>query len=92
MSACKTALGDDQTALGFAGISIKADARSVVATLWSIPDSDSTRILMKQFYSNLSQGYSKTSALQEAKRYLIDNTAYKHPKYWSQFILIGNWL
>ncbi|KPA13797.1 protein containing Filamentous hemagglutinin [Candidatus Magnetomorum sp. HK-1] len=92
LSACQTALGDDQTALGFAGISIKAGARSVIATLWSIPDSDSTCILMKQFYSNLSQGFSKTRALQEAKRYLIDNTAYKHPKYWSQFILIGNWL
>jgi filamentous hemagglutinin family protein len=92
LSACKTALGDDQTALGFAGISIKAGARSVIATLWSIPDSDSTRILMKQFYSNLLKGYSKTKALQQAKCYIIDKTAYKHPKYWSQFILIGNWL
>ena len=92
LSACNTAMGDAQTALGFAGISIKAGARSVVATLWSIPDSDSTRILMKQFYTNLSKGNSKTIALQEAKRFLINQTEYKHPKYWSPFILIGNWL
>ncbi|KPA13796.1 hypothetical protein MHK_005992, partial [Candidatus Magnetomorum sp. HK-1] len=92
LSACQTALGDAQTALGFAGISIKAGARSVVATLWRIPDSDSTRILMKQFYSNLAQGMTKTSSLQMAKLFLINETIYKHPKYWSPFILIGNWL
>jgi CHAT domain-containing protein len=92
LSACQTALGDDQTALGFAGISIKAGAKSVVATLWTIPDNDSTRILMKQFYRNLSNGMTKTNSLQMAKLFMINETIYKHPKYWSPFILIGSWL
>jgi CHAT domain-containing protein len=49
LSACQTAVGNDQAALGLAGIALKAGARSALASLWFINDK-ATSILMKKFY------------------------------------------
>ncbi|MGK7889113.1 MAG: CHAT domain-containing protein, partial [Leptolyngbyaceae cyanobacterium] len=38
LSACQTAQGDNRATLGIAGLSIRAGARSTLATLWSVYD------------------------------------------------------
>ncbi len=95
LSACQTATGDDRAALGLAGIAIKAGARSAIATLWFINDRAASD-LVAEFYSQLKVKHlSKAQALQQAQVYLINNTgntAYRHPYFWSPFLLIGNWL
>jgi len=92
LSACQTAVGDDQAALGLAGVAIKAGARSALATLWFISD-ESTTELVARFYRQLSKsGVSKAKALQIAQIDLITNTRYKHPSFWAPFLLIGNWM
>ncbi len=92
LSACQTAVGDDQAALGLAGVAIKAGAKSAVASLWMIDDVASTQ-LMEEFYRQLQQeGTSKATALQLAQKRLIKQPRYQHPAFWAPFLLIGNWL
>ncbi|MGA1795224.1 MAG: CHAT domain-containing protein [bacterium] len=92
MSACETAAGDERAALGLAGVAIKAGTRSTLATLWHIDDRASSE-LIAEFYRQLKeQALSKAQALQKAQLRLINDPRYKHPCYWSPFIIIGNWL
>jgi len=92
LSACQTAAGDDRAALGLAGIAIKAGARSAVATLWTVNDPASAE-LVSDFYRELrNPSVSKAKALQEAQLGLLADPRYRHPNYWSAFLLIGNWL
>lgn len=92
LSACQTATGDDRSALGLAGVALKAGARSALATLWSVDDA-STSLLMSEFYKQLStHGVSKAKALQAAQRKLLEESEYEHPYFWAAFLLIGNWL
>jgi CHAT domain-containing protein len=93
LSACQTAAGDDRAALGLAGIAIKAGARSALASLWFVND-QSTSALITEFYNQLHQspGLSKAHALQAAQTKLLADRRYRHPCYWSPYLIIGNWL
>ncbi|MFQ5992589.1 MAG: CHAT domain-containing protein [Nitrospiraceae bacterium] len=92
LSACETAAGDDRAALGLAGIAIKAGARSALATLWYINDQASS-ILVAEFYRQLQDAsVSRAVALQRAQLKLLSDPRYRHPGYWSPFLLINNWL
>jgi CHAT domain-containing protein len=92
LSACQTAAGDERAALGLAGVAVKAGARSALATLWHINDQASS-LLVAEFYRQLAvAGTSKARALQRAQLALLNDLRYRHPGYWSPFLLIGNWL
>ena len=93
LSACQTSAGDDRAALGLAGAAIKAGARSALASLWSIND-DATERVMSRFYAQLRDHSSltKAQALQEAQKTMLTDAQFKHPAYWSPFLIIGNWL
>ena len=93
LSACQTAAGDDRAALGLAGIAIKAGARSALASLWFVND-QSTSALVTEFYNqlHLSPTITKAQALQAAQIKLLNDRRYRHPCYWSPYLIIGNWL
>jgi CHAT domain-containing protein len=92
LSACNTAAGDDRAALGLAGIAIQSGARSALASLWAINDKASS-MLVTEFYRQLQdEQVSKAEALQRAQQKLLQDVRYRHPGYWSPFLLIGNWL
>ncbi|HEY9629053.1 MAG TPA: CHAT domain-containing protein [Coleofasciculaceae cyanobacterium] len=92
LSACRTAVGDRRATLGLAGVAVRAGARSTIASLWSVDD-DSGAALMRQFYKELGQNsVSKAEALRRAQRSLIANPQYKDPRFWSPYVLLGNWL
>jgi len=92
LSACQTAEGDDRSPLGLAGVALKSGARSVIGSLWPVSD-QATQQLLSEFYQNLKdEKVSKAQALQQAQIKLIKNDNFKHPFYWSAFILVGNWL
>ncbi len=98
LTACQTAEGDERASLGLAGVAVAAGVKSVVASLWSIPD-ESTSVLIAEFYRNLNRkGISKAEALRQAQLTLIRakqedgiNDQYDNPAYWAPFILLGNW-
>jgi CHAT domain-containing protein len=93
LSACQTAAGDDRAALGLAGVAVKAGARSALASLWFVND-QSTSALIAEVYSQLRQSnsISKARALQAAQIKLLNDRRYRHPCYWSPYLIIGNWL
>jgi len=91
LSACQTAVGDERAALGLAGMAIKAGVRSTLATLWAIDD-NATSELVAEFYQQLQSSITKAKALQNAQRHLLLQPRFRHPAYWSAFLLIGNWL
>jgi CHAT domain-containing protein len=66
LSACTTALGDDQAELGFAGLAVKAGVRSALASLWYVGDVG-TLALMTEFYRQLTDAPIKAEALQQAQ-------------------------
>ncbi|MBW4565777.1 MAG: CHAT domain-containing protein [Mojavia pulchra JT2-VF2] len=93
LSACQTAMGDNRATLGLAGASIKAGARSTVASLWHINDR-STAILIGEFYRELVNAkVTKAEALRRAQvKLLKEYPNYSRPLYWAPYILVGNWL
>ncbi|MBD2137995.1 CHAT domain-containing protein [Anabaena sp. FACHB-1237] len=65
LSACETAIANEQADMGFAGVAVASGVNSVVATLWSVSD-PSTFALMVSFYKNL-QSQPKAEALRQAQ-------------------------
>src|SRR3989475_11414024 len=75
LSACQTAAGDDRAALGLAGVSIKAGARSALATLWFINDQASST-LVSEFYRQLpDSSVSQAAAPQRAPVKMLEDPA-----------------
>lgn len=90
LSACETAQGNDRMLLGFSGMAIKSNVESALGSLWTIDD-EGTMEFMKLFYAGLNQSMQKAQAVQHAQVEMINSRKYKHPYYWSAFILTGNW-
>ncbi|AFY58025.1 hypothetical protein Riv7116_5657 [Rivularia sp. PCC 7116] len=92
LSACETATGDNEAALGLAGVAIQAGARSTIASLWALNDA-STAELMNQFYQQLTKhNITKAEALRHAQLSLLKHKEYNTPYFWAPYVLIGNWL
>jgi CHAT domain-containing protein len=70
LSACRTALGDEQAELGFAGLAVKAGVKSALGSLWSVSD-EGTLALMTKFYEQLKQAPIKAEALRRAQLAMI---------------------
>jgi CHAT domain-containing protein len=66
LSACRTAVGDANAELGFAGFAIKAGAQSALASLWYVSDRG-TLALMTEFYRQLRQAPIKAEALRRTQ-------------------------
>jgi CHAT domain-containing protein len=94
LSACNTAIGEGDDVSGIASLQRAfnyAGAKATIASLWEVPD-ESTSKIMISFYENLKKGYSKSEALQKAKKEYLTNTQIsklKHPYYWAGFVLYG---
>jgi CHAT domain-containing protein len=66
LSACRTALGDEQIELGFAGLAAQAGVKSVLGSLWYVSD-EGTLGLMSEFYNKLKQAPIKAEALRQTQ-------------------------
>jgi len=88
LSACQTGLGDVKNGDDVVGLNrgfLYAGAKSIVASLWSVPD-ESTRVLMTEFYNNLKTT-DKRHAMQKAQIKGIKK--YQHPVAWAAFQMTG---
>ncbi|OUL21093.1 hypothetical protein BV378_27980 [Nostoc sp. RF31YmG] len=92
LSACQTATGDNRATLGLAGASVKAGARSTLASLWHINDK-STAILIGEFYRELTKiKVTKAEALRRAQVTLLQKYPnYSRPAFWAPYVLVGKW-
>jgi CHAT domain-containing protein len=66
LSACETALGDEEAEFGFAGLAMQAGVKSALASLWAINDAG-TVVLMSEFYQQLKSNPIKAEALRQAQ-------------------------
>jgi CHAT domain-containing protein len=92
LSACSTALGKETGGEGLLGLTRAfqyAGARTVLASLWSVADK-STAKLMWHFYAGLKRGRAKDEALRDAQIALLKGP-YSHPFHWAAFQLNGDW-
>ena len=69
-SACRTALGDLESELGFAGLALQAGAKSAVGTLWYVDDVVTSAYFV-QMYRYLFQGIPKAEAMQLTRQAMI---------------------
>ena len=91
LSACQTASGDERSTLGLAGVTIRAGAKSALASLWSVNDK-ATADLITYFYQSWINGLTKAEALRAAQIKVMQDPRYLgHPAYWSAFVLVGDW-
>lgn len=66
LSACRTAVGDDEAELGFAGLALQAGVKSAIASLWYVSDAG-TLALMGDFYAALTTNRTKAEALRQTQ-------------------------
>lgn len=94
LSACKTGYGRYEQGEGIISIGrgfMYAGIPSVMMTLWELNDQSSVHII-DYFYHNLADGMDKTTGLQQAKLYYLEQAKglAAHPFFWSSFVLMGN--
>lgn len=70
LSACKTAVGDKESELGFAGLAVQSGVKAALASLWYVSDSG-TLALMSEFYQQLRNIPYKAEALRQAQLGMI---------------------
>jgi len=95
LSACQTARGQVGSGEGLIGMSwalFIAGTGTTVASQWKV-DSASTARLMIDFHRNLQSGKVRTGtaeALRQAAIKLMADPKYRHPFFWSGFVVVGN--
>jgi CHAT domain-containing protein len=71
ISACRSAYGDKDAELGFAGLAVQAGVKSAIASLWYVGDTG-TLALMSDFYRQLETAPIKAEALRLAQVDMIE--------------------
>jgi CHAT domain-containing protein len=66
LSACRTAVGNSEAELGFAGLALQAGVPSALASLWYVSDTG-TLALMSEFYRQLTIAPTRAEALRQAQ-------------------------
>lgn len=94
LSACHTGAGslaNGEGVMSLARAFTYAGSQAVMMSHWQVDD-QSSNDLMNAFYKHLSEGQSKSKALQLAKiDYLKTASPNKqHPFFWSAFVMIGD--
>jgi CHAT domain-containing protein/Tfp pilus assembly protein PilF len=106
LSACDTAVGSRDPGIEVAHLAagfVEAGSTSIVASLWSVDDASTAR-LMERFYRALregsgsgafwavqgSGGVTLAEALRQAEIALLKDPQTAHPFFWAAFILIGD--
>ncbi|MFT5151991.1 MAG: CHAT domain-containing protein/tetratricopeptide (TPR) repeat protein [Planctomycetota bacterium] len=98
LSACETGLGRPESGEGMTGFRstlLRTGVRTVVTSLWTIPD-DSTQRLMTRFYEHLLRdGMGPLEALRSAQLWMLATNRRVHgegrPYTWGAFVLSGDW-
>lgn len=75
LSACRTALGNREAELGFAGFAVQAGVKTAVGSLWTVSD-EGTLGLMTTFYQRLKEAPIKAEAIRQAQLNMLQGEVY----------------
>jgi len=96
LSACESGVGElvsGEGAMALGRAFLIAGAKSVLVSLWQVPDRE-TAELMEKFYSHYLDGVDKPNALRQAQLEMREVVKKRYgkdlPFYYSAFVLIGN--
>ena len=97
LSACDTGLGEVKAGEGVFGLRrafAQAGARSLVMSLWQVPDRETSE-LMEEFYRNvLKRKMNRCQALRQAAlrqmKIAKDRHGYPYPFVWGGFVMVGD--
>ncbi|MFA6222221.1 MAG: tetratricopeptide repeat protein [Desulfomonilaceae bacterium] len=90
LTACQSGLGKELSGEGVMSMGRAfqyAGAKSVLMSLWSVAEGSSVK-LTESFFEHRKSGKTKLESLKLARDH-IRNAGYKHPFFWSAFILVG---
>ena len=92
LSACETAraeIGKGDELLGLMRGIFFSGASSLVASLWSVDDIGTLK-MMESFYNHMiKENLQPLTALQKAKRDMIESKGFNSPYFWAAFNLYG---
>jgi CHAT domain-containing protein len=91
LSACEGASagrGIGGEVVGLANALLRAGAGAVLAPLWRADDK-ATAFLMTLFYEGRVWGLDDAAALAEAMKATGDHPSWRHPSFWSGFVLLS---
>ncbi len=94
LSACRTALGPEVHGEGLMGLSrafLHAGVRGVVASLWSVRDRASARLMERFYRALLGDGLSPAAALRRAQLEQRADPRTRDASEWAGFELQGDW-
>ena len=95
LSACETARGRVGGGEGIIGMSwalFVARCPTSVVSQWKVSSASTAELMVAFHRSLLAAGpapFAKALALQKAKLHLLNDRRFRHPYYWSAFVLIG---
>jgi len=92
LSACESGKGKMLPGQGIYGLQRAfsiAGAKNVLISVRNVDDR-ATQVLMKYFYSSVSNGENYSQALKNAQLKMLEHPIYRDPKFWSGFVLIKN--
>lgn len=91
LSSCQSAGGRIVAGEGILGLTtafVCAGVPTVVAALWPVDDR-ATEQLVAHFYDELSNGRNVGQALRRAQSHLRAQDQYRHPFFWTGFVVVG---
>jgi CHAT domain-containing protein len=96
LSACETGVGEVKNGEGVYGLGRAfqhAGARTIVMSLWKVPDQETCE-LMSGFYRNWLSGQTKQEALRQSTLKVLNACRSKygtaHPLLWGGFVMVGD--
>jgi CHAT domain-containing protein len=94
LSACRTALGQEVRGEGLIGLTrgfLTAGARRVVASLWSVEDGPTAKLMASFYRFLLSEHLTPAESLRKAQLEMSRDPKKSSPYYWAAFTLQGEW-
>jgi CHAT domain-containing protein/tetratricopeptide (TPR) repeat protein len=94
LSACQTALGKEIRGEGLMGLTrgfMYAGSARVLASLWSVEDRATSKLMEKFYRHLLGERLTPAEALRRAQLDLAGNRRWSRPYFWAGFSLQGEW-
>ena len=93
LSSCETSAGNAIDGPGLRGLTsafLISGAGSVVGSIWPVESTGTMQLMSAVFKFLAHERQPIVSSLQAAQIELINNPMYRHPYYWSGFLVTGN--